>query len=557
MVESRREQLMKKVLPLGEDDFRAIREKGNYYVDKTLLIKDFITSGNKVMLITRPRRFGKTLNMTMLRDFFDITGDSKEIFAGLNIMETKYANHMNSTPVIYLSLKGCTGEKVKDLKRAIAEEVRKEYVRFEPYLADVNKKDKRYSNYFKTLEMLEDDKIKDPLLKQSLFYLVKALYTRSDVRPILIIDGYDSPIIETDEKIREKFTNFYEPFLTSVLKGNPNLGQAVLTGIQYVARESIFSKLNNMVVYTVLDDRYAQHFGFTEAQTVEVLANYDLVLNDDVKAYYNGYLFSDVEIYNPWSILNYAQEKRLRSHWYKTSTSELIFELIDTADDKFHGEFEELIENEKVTVNASLEESFFEYPGTETLWGLLVHEGYLTAISEDYELEILTAIIPNNEIRSEFRMIVSTYTELSSETLQNMTMALAEGNMNGFYQAYEKLVLESMSKQNSKENAYFMLALAMTIYLRDLYDITSDVESGRGSNIIMKSKDPQRPSIIIELKQGKNVEKLKHKALKRIEDNGNYAGLTGKVLCVGVAHNKKKCESAHEMMKEFTSYIKD
>jgi len=547
----------KKVLPLGEDDFRIIREQGYYYVDKTMLVKDFITSGNKVMLITRPRRFGKTLNMTMLRDFFDITLNSRLNFQGLAIMETRYAPQINSLPVIYLSLKECRGEKLNDLKSAVAEVVRKEYLRYKPILADVNRKDKEYSQYFKTLEMLEGDKLKDSLLKQSLFYLVQALHTRFGERPILIIDCYDNLVIETKEKVREKFTSFYELFLTSVLKENPHLGQAILTGIQYVARERIFSKLNNIVVYTVLDDRYAPHFGLTKEQTAQLLMYYGLVLNDDVEAFYNGYLFSDVEIYNPWSIFNYAHFRQLGSYWTKTPSSELVHEFIDKAEDKFHEEFEELIENEEVTVKANLEESFIEYPGCETLWGLLVNEGYLTAISEDYELEILTVKIPNHEMRNEFCMIVDKYTELSRDIFQSMRSAIIEGNIDGFFKTCEKLVLESLHHQNSKENAYYMVVLGMIMYLRDLYDITSTVESGRSNNIIMKSTDTdQRPNIIIELKQGKNIEKLKEKALKRAEEKISYIELSGNVLCVGFAHNKNEFETAHELITDFVSMNK-
>ena len=542
----------KKILPLGEADFRTVREKGNYYVDKTLFIEDFIDSGNKVMLITRPRRFGKTLNITMMRDFFDITQDSREIFTGLDIMGTRYAKRINSTPVIYLSLKDATGEKLKDIKKAIAEEVRKEYVRHLPYLADT-KKDKRYAHYFKTLGVLEDDKINETLLKQSLFNLVKALHTFHGERPILLIDGYDNPILAaSSEKIREKFTIFYGLFLTTVLKGNQHLGRAVLAGVQYMAGERVFFQLNNMAVYTVLDDRYAQHFGFTEPQTAKLLKYYDLELNDDVKTYYNGYLFSTVEIYNPWSIMNYVQSKELQSFWVRTKACALIHKSIDMADEQFHDEFEKLIEDEEVTVSVNLEESFLEFPETETLWGLFISEGYLTALYEDYELEILTVKIPNTEIKNEFKTIVSIYTELSSEALQTMFTTLTTGDMNGFYRICQVLVLEAINHQNSKVNAYYMLTLGMIMHLRDLYDITSTVKLGRGT-IIMKSKDNIRPNIIIELKQGKNLEKLKQKALKRIEEKGYYAQLQGDVLCVGIAHSKKKCELAYEMITDFVS----
>ena len=552
---------MKKTLPIGEDDFRIIRELEQYYVDKTLMIKDFIEYGNKVTLITRPRRFGKTLNMTMLRDFFDATQDSREIFEGLAIMRTAHAERMNTVPVVSLSLKGCSGKTVEDLETAIAEDVRKEYVRYEPYLMGVDRADKRYSRYFQTLEVLEyegDEKERNKhlqnnliYLKNSLAYLIEALYTFYGVRPIVLIDEYDSPIIEAHQGgFREEFSSFYSTFLTVVLKGNPHLGQAMLTGIQRVAKESIFSKLNNIVVYTVLSEHYCQYFGLTSEETGELLDYYDVPSNDEVKSYYNGYLFSGRQIYNPWSILNYANEKKLRSYWLNTSTNSLIREFVLEAGESFHRAFEKLIKNEEVTVMAILEAAFAELPETATLWGLLVNAGYLTVLHEDYEFETLTVRVPNREVRSEFQAIVSLYTKLSNQRLRNMLIALTKGEMDEFFEIYKELVIESTSYHDAKENAYHMLMLGMSMNLRDIYDITSNIESGYGrSDLILKSKDAKRPHIIIEFKQGEGVEKLKYEALQQIKDKKYYAGLTGETLLIGLAHDKKMCQLVHEVME--------
>ena len=542
----------KKLLPIGKDDFRRIRESDmqHYYVDKTLMIQDFISQGDFVTLITRPRRFGKTLNMTMLRDFFDITQDSRAIFDGLAIMDTPYAKKLNSAPVISLSLKGCRGTDVTALINSVAEEVKREYLRYEEILADVDQKKSVYRNYFQMLQSFAENTTTEHDLQYSLSRLLEVLHTFYGVYPILLIDEYDNPIIEAHQQgFRSEFTSFYGSFLTHALKGNPHLGQAMLTGIQRVAKESIFSKLNNIVVYNVLDDQYARYFGLTTDETRELLAHYDLELTNEVKARYDGYLFGEIEMYNPWSILGYANKKRLQNYWLKTSTNALISESILGADKHFHRSFERLIKNGKVDVTINLEASFTELPQNDTLWGLFVNAGYLTVTHANYDLNSFTVKIPNTEIRTEFQSIVGSYTKLSSQLLTDMLVALTRNEMDEFMEVYETLVIQSTSYHDSKENAYHMLLLGMLLNLRDLYKITSNIESGYGrSDILMESKDAKRPHIIIEFKQGADVEILKHEALKQIHDNKYYAGLTGDVLLIGLAHDIKKAQLVHDLI---------
>ena len=552
----------KKVLPIGEDDFRIIRESGDYYVDKTLMIKDFINYKNRVSLITRPRRFGKTLNMTMLRDFFDINQQSHDIFEGLAIMETEYAEMINTKPVIHLSFKGCSGDSVDDLKDAMACELLREYNRFAKIFKDnVDVEAFEYESFYEIYENLKNASKARPidnrdvslvdtgLFKRSLLVLTRAV-SAFYVKPIVLIDEYDNPIIEAHQgNFRTEFTSFYASFLTKALKGNDQLGQALLTGIQRVAKESIFSKLNNVVVRDVTNKQYASYFGLTELETSELLEYYDLKLTDEVKLYYDGYNFAGVDIYNPWSILSYADEQELQSYWLYTSTNALIHEVVAMADYEFHKNFEKLIQQGFIEVSVNLSASFAELPETETLWGLFVNAGYLTVTNVDYEFDLLTVKIPNKEITKEFKKIVSGYTKLGNEQFKNMLIALTRGKMDEFLTIYRKLVLESTSYYDAKENAYHMLMLGMVMHLRELYDITSNIESGHGrSDLIMKSKDAKRSHIIIEFKQGEDVEKLKHEALVQIEENKYYAGLTGDILCVGVAHDKKRCEICHRMI---------
>ena len=542
---------MAQPLAIGIDDFREIREQGYYYVDKTLMIKDFLMYKNKVALITRPRRFGKTLNMTMIRDFFDITQDSLSIFSGLAIMDTEYADRINSTPVISISFKGCSGTTVEAIRASVAMEILKEYVKYEVHLKEVDREQWVYELFFKTLKSLKEETISETNLKYSLSSLLEALHTFYGIRPIILIDEYDNPIIEAHRcGYRAEFTDFYASFLTHALKGNPHLGQALLTGIQRVAKESIFSKLNNPVICTVLDSEYACYFGLTEAETGELLEDYDLELNEEVKAYYDGYCFAGIDIYNPWSILNYAQRKMLKPYWLKTSTNALITESVLEANHIFHRNFKKLIEHETVKVTLNLEASFAELPRADTLWGLFVNAGYLTVTDVDYRLKRFTVRIPNDEIVDEFKGIVSAHAKLSSDLLQEMLVALTEGEMEEFFEIYQQLVIESTSYYDNKENAYHMLFLGMVIHLRDLYNITSNIESGHGrSDIIMESKDARRAHIVIEFKEGEDVEKLKDQALAQIQEKKYYTGLVGDILCLGISHNKKACQLAYEMIK--------
>jgi hypothetical protein len=334
-----------------------------------------------------------------------------------------------------------------------------------------------------------------------------------------------------------------------VLKGNPHLGQALLTGIQRVAKESIFSKLNNIVVYNVLDEHYAPYFGFTEEETRDLLNHYDLDLNEEVKQRYNGYHFSGLDIYNPWSIINYANKGKLQNYWLKTSTNALITESVLAADANFHRTFERLIINGEVKVRLNLEASFAELPRADTLWGLFVNAGYLTVTHEDYDLYSFVVRIPNEEIKTEFQEIVGAYTKLSSQLLQDMLMALLDKEMDEFLSVYQELVISATSYHDAKENAYHMLMLGMMMNLRDLYKITSNLEAGHGrSDIIMESRDAKRPHILIEFKQGEDVATLAQVALDQIKQKQYHAGLSGEVLCIGLAHHKKRCQLEHAML---------
>jgi len=544
---------MKKPLAIGIDDFRRVREEDYYYIDKSLMIKDFIEYKKYVTLITRPRRFGKSLNMSMLREFLDITKDSKEIFQDLSIMGTEYVNRMNSMPVIYLTFKNCSGNTHEELKQSLAKAMREEYVRYdEIFGSNVDKESNNYHWFYKTFEQLKSEGVGETSLKGSLSELMRAVSLHYNQRIIVLIDEYDHPLIKAHDKgFRDEFSTVYGSFLGEALKGNQYLEQALVTGIQRVVKESIFSELNNFVVYTVLSKQYSLYFGLTEEETSQALRDFGEELQEDIRLYYDGYIFAGLNMYNPWSILNYIDSRELKPYWINTSTNVLIRESIGNAKPDFMVAFEKLILDGEVGVSVNLETSFIELATSNSLWGLLVNSGYLTAVRSQGEEVMLR--IPNVEVKREFRSIVATYTHLTGDTLNQLFNALITNKMENFLNIYQRLIDEYVSMYDVKENSYHMLLLGMAISVSGMYKITSNMEAGGGRpDIVLESLQPQtRPHVIFELKQGENIEKLKTEALEQILEKKYYTKLRGNILCVGIAHNKKRCELIYKEIENY------
>ena len=513
-----------------------------------MLIKDFIEFQGTVTLITRPRRFGKTLNMTMLREFFDITTDSRVIFDGLAIMDTEYASQINSRPVIFLSFKDCKGNTPESLLFMLNTIVLDEYEKY--YRILKGNTDDSYYEFYMVYQKLRERSLDTNYLLISIKTLEQALTRYYHINPIVLIDEYDQPIVSSFEYgYHDEMKAFFSGFYGAALKSQEYMEQAMLTGIQRVVKESIFSQLNNIRVYTVLDEEYSSHFGLTTGETEELLRSYGLILDESVKRQYNGYLFGGTEIYNPWSLLCYADTGRLENYWINTSTNYLVRSSIDDADKLFHEKLDKLISEDTVKVNADLECSLIEIKTNNALWGLLVNAGYVT-VAERVGQYMMTVRIPNGEVRSEFIKIIASRANVQDIDLHTMLQCLLNKDMDGFLDVYRALVLSCTSYHDAKENAYHMLFLGMCLSLQGIYKITSNIESGHGrSDIRMESLSGERPHIIIEFKQGEAVDTLKEEALKQILDNRYHAGLHGEVLCVGIAHDKKKCEIAYTMVE--------
>ena len=539
---------MKKRIPIGLKSYDKLK-KGNYYVvDKTMMICDFLERGNEVTLITRPRRFGKTINMSMMAEFFDVTKDAKEIFKDTAIMDTEYAAEMNQYPTVFLSFASAKNSK-QELTKAIKYQLRKEYDRhrqaFETTMTEFDADE--YQKIRKALLDTENGEIDG--IGNTLAFLIEKLEKHHGKKVMVFIDEYDTPFIEAHvngyyEEIRGGLSSLFH----NALKASTSLQHAMLTGIQRVAKENIFSDLNNLVVCTVKDQEYAQYLGFTEAETKAVLEYYGLKLDEEVKAMYDGYHFGKEEIYNPWSILNYASREVLEPYWVNTSSNKMIRKAMEGRDQAFARGYEELIEKGKLETLVRMETSFFEVSSTESLWGLFVNAGYLTiekVISARDGRYVLR--IPNEEVQQEFRDLTASYLNVSESNLSAMFNGLRYEERERFAESYADMLLSLPSYHDLKdENSYHVLFLGMCAWLSNEYDIISNREEGKGRcDIILKAKKESLPSYVLEFKylkeaDAERLETSAKEAVLQIKEKHYDAELPGRAILIGLAHAGKE-----------------
>ena len=543
---------MKKAIPIGVSDYERLRKEDYYFVDKSMMIQEFLRRKSIVTLITRPRRFGKTINMSMMAEFFDVTKDAKEIFKDTAIMDTEYAAEMNQYPTVFLSFASAKNSK-QELTKAIKYQLRKEYDRhrqaFETTMTEFDADE--YQKIRKALLDTENGEIDG--IGNTLAFLIEKLEKHHGKKVMVFIDEYDTPFIEAHVNgYYEEIRGGLSSLLHNALKASTSLQYAMLTGIQRVAKENIFSDLNNLVVCTVTDKRYAQYFGFTEAEAKAVLEYYGLKLDEEVKAMYDGYHFGKEEIYNPWSILNYADTGELAPYWVNTSSNKMIRKAMEGRDLTFSRGYEELIEKGKLETLVRMETSFFEVSSTESLWGLFVNAGYLTiekVISARDGRYVLR--IPNEEVQQEFRDLTASYLNVSESSLSAMFNGLRYEERERFAQSYADMLLILPSYHDLKgENSYHVLFLGMCAWLSNEYDIISNREEGKGRcDIILKAKKESLPSYVLEFKylkeaDEKELEASARAAIDQIEGKRYDIELTGKVILVGLAHASKEVRIA-------------
>ena len=518
---------------IGESDFRGLRIRKNYYIDKTMYIKDIIDNQASVVLVTRPRRFGKTLNMSMLKYYFDCTKkDSKEIFEGLKIMEQdeKYTSKLGYYPCIYLTLKDVNESTyenmILNIKTAIADMYQEHR-----YLLDSDKIYPEEKEQIKEILFYKENEI---VLRNSIKALSKYLNRYYDKPVMLFLDEYDVPLqtINTKEEYKKK-TNFFQSLYKTTLKDNSNLEKAILTGVSRVAKESIFSGANNFDVYTVLDDEFSDDFGITEKEMDKIIQDFEVQdQKEEIKKWYDGYTIGNTKgIYNPWSILNYLNRKELVPYWVNTSSNYLI-KLILKNSVTVKEKIEQLLRDEEIEVPINLDTVIVGIEqNEENIWGLLLGTGYLKVTEVvDLATGIYKVKIPNYEIKFLFQTIVREWfnDKVIGNNLNTILKDLVTLNLKEFEKKFEILVRQMFSYmdvgENTAENFYHAFVLGMLVGLKDSYYVKSNRESGYGRyDIMLEPKDKNGNSFIMEFKvlenkEEKTIEDTIENAKKQIEE---------------------------------------
>ena len=538
---------MKKI-PIGTKSFSRLVEGNYYFVDKTLMIKEFLDRGTDVTLITRPRRFGKTINMSMMAEFFDITKDSKKIFNGTKIMETPYAAEINQYPTIFISFADAKRDK-ETVVSTIRTQIQNQWDKYD--FVFENLKGFKKTNYERLYEVLADNN-KHNLkgIDDAISFLMERMEDYYGKEVMVFIDEYDTPFVEAHTGgFYDEVRGGLAGLLHNSLKTSTSLKYAMLTGIQRVAKENIFSDLNNLDVYTVIDNDYSEYFGFSIEETKELLEYYDLELDEEVKEMYDGYKMGDKEIYNPWSILNYARRKVLVPYWVNTSANTMLKQAIEKADYDFKKQYEKLIKNNYLETRVVLQTSFYEVANTPNLWGMFVSAGYLTvtksidALNDQYRVEI-----PNKEIRKEFINLTEYYLALQTGQLNDVVYNLLQEDRDEFFDSYQNILMLPSYHDLNDENSYHMMMLGMCICLSNNYKVISNREEGKGRcDIIIQAKDEKKTSFVIEFKYFKEdkkdfekaLDKLSNEAIQQIKDRKYDYNLKGKVIYIGLARHGK------------------
>ena len=528
---------MKKTIQIGTSDFRKLIENNNYFVDKSMLIKEFIENGADIILTPRPRRFGKTLNLSMLKYFFDIKTkeETKELFNGLKIENEKEIMKLQGEyPVIFLTFKNqkhLSYDNFEDGIKMLLSNLYKEH----EYLLDSDKLSKFDKNEFKDI-ISRNPSI--GLLSEGISNLMGYMNKHYEKKVILLIDEYDVPIQEG--YVRGYYNDMImliRNLLTAALKDNPYVEKSLITGILRVAKESIFSGLNNLQVNTILGFKFNNKFGFTEEELKELLEYYNLKeKSEDIKTWYDGYVFGGQVIYNPWSVLNYIDNKEagFMPYWINSSSNDLIKRLLLKGDNNMKLELEELIEGKLINkviddniVMSEVEDS------NENIWSFLLMSGYLKSMkTENIEGVLHCQLkIPNKEVYIFYENLIKKWFKetLTNQKYEEMLSTLISGDIENFRYIFQEFVINNISyfdvSGKEPEKVYHAFVLGMLISLSKTHEVKSNKESGYGRyDVMIIPKDNSKIGIIIEFKKINNlsketIEEGTLKALKQIDEN--------------------------------------
>lgn len=536
-----------RALGIGVSDFKEIIRENYFYVDKTKLIEELIEDGAKVQLITRPRRFGKTLNMSMLKYFYDIEEreENRKLFNGLYIEKSDVISEQGKYPVIYISFRDIKADSAEEMKSKLKNLISDLFEQYE-YLRD--KLSERDRINFDKIYFGEEEGNYSNSLKNLCKYLKE--YHNQEV--ILLIDEYDTPMVSAYEggyydEIKTLFTVLYG----SALKDNIYLKKAVLTGIMRISKENIFSGLNNVNVNSILEKSFSEYFGLTEEEVENSLKEYNLESkSEEVQKWYNGYNFGGTRVYNPFSITNFLKRGELMPYWVNTSSNALISKILKEADNSIFKELSKLFQGKEIEKNIDIYSNFNELRNTEQIWYLLVNAGYLTVVEEidfdEYSLKILNEEVHYFFERDFIRNFIG-----DRKNFSDILKYLLRGEFEEFTYELERIMLTNVScfdfEADADEAYYHVFILGLLLALRRDYYIHSNREAGRGRfDLVLEPMDKSKSGFVVEFKAPKgevDLEKESEKALRQIKENKYDVELRARgvenMLLIGMAFHKR------------------
>ena len=546
----------KKAIPVGIENFEDIIKDNYYYVDKSMLIEDILVNRAAVTLFTRPRRFGKTLNMSMIKYFFDVRNkdENRKLFEGLKIFGSEYMKEQGKYPVIFVSLKDLRGDTWEDTFENLKSFISDLYAEFEDMREIMNKRDKiKFDKIF-----YEEEKGD---YETSLKLLSNYIYKYYGKKVIILIDEYDAPIINAfDKGYYNEAINFFQVFYSSALKTNDSLKYGILTGITRIIKEGIFSGLNNLKVDTILNKKYSEYFGLLENEVIKMLDYFEMKYKiEEVKEWYNGYIFGDKRVYNPWSIINYVDNGEIKAYWANVSGNTLLENMLDQAGEDVYTDLKRFTDGESIekyisdgtTIKSLLSND-------DEIWQLFLYSGYLTKAKEQIEIDetleytnIYNLKIPNKEIRKYFgNMFLNRFfgTELKTSIL---IKALESGDIKKFEKTLGEIMVNMLSHfdlDSEMEKIYQVFMIGLVGFLMGKYEIISNNESGYGRyDLAMIPIKSNEKAYLMEFKISKTEKGMTLKAeeaLKQIDEKKYDTRLKARgiknILKIGIAFYGKK-----------------
>ena len=544
----------KRPLPIGISDFKTVIEENYYYADKTDMIGDILDDRAMVTLFTRPRRFGKTLNMSMMKYFFGIenTEENKKLFDGLAISNKEYMKEQGQYPVIFISFRNIEEENWEDCYFEIKNIISRTYNEFEFLRETLNQS-----------ELAEFDSIwlkkEKADWKGSLKNLTRYLYKYYDRKKVVVlIDEYDTPIIQSyQEKYYKKLISFFKRFYGDVMKDNEYLQFGIMTGILRIAKEGIFSGLNNLKVNTIFSEKYSEYYGLTEEEVLEAVKYYDMEYEmQDIRKWYDGYQFGKSEVYNPWSIINFLNERELKAYWIGVSGNSMINDLLSKGDRHIVENLEKLF-NEEIIYKAVRDYTEYKFDSSD-IWELFLYSGYLT-IAGEKQGEEYPLRLPNKEIQSFFRKIFIEKFIGNYDKFLHIIRNLKDGKIEEFAEGLEEEILSSLSYFDTgrDEKYYKIFLIGIFITLSNDYIRLSERETGTGrADLILEPKNKENPAYIFEFKVAEDEKELENYAVEgfyQIKEKQYDVELKNRgineIIYVGLAFYRKELKMKYEKRK--------